>query len=53
MTGKKISLHVYVDRDMYEKLWRITKRRFLAPSKKLSTIIREALEQYIERNLQE
>jgi len=51
--GKTISLHIYIDEDTYEKLWEITKRRFLAPSKKLSTIIREALQQYIERELKE
>jgi len=42
-------LHVYLDYDTYRKLWEITKRRFPRPGKKLATIVREALRQYVER----
>jgi len=53
MSGKKHFVKVAVDDDMYEKLWKITKRRFPLPCKKLSTILREALKEYIERHEKE
>jgi len=51
--GKKIQLHVYIDEDTHKKLWEITKRKYVRSAKKLSTVIREAIKQYIEKELQE
>jgi len=48
---KNIQLRVSVDVDTYKGLWEIAKRRFRLPSKKLATIIREALKQYVKREL--
>jgi len=46
--NKKYQVHVVVDEKLYRELWNITKERFLLPSKKLSTVIREALERYVK-----
>jgi hypothetical protein len=48
--SKIVELHVYIDEETYKKLWDITKKRFLAPSKKLATIVREALQEYVKNH---
>jgi len=47
---KKYVVKATVDFELYRKLWDITKKRYLRPCKKLSTIVREALQEYIERH---
>jgi len=48
--SKMRELHLYIDEETYEKLWDITKKRFTAPSKKLQTILREAIQEYLDRH---
>ena len=43
-------LHLYIDEETYRKLWEITKKRFVSPSKKLQTILREAIQEYLDRH---
>jgi hypothetical protein len=48
--SKKLHIGLYLDEDLYNKLWEITKHRFTPPAKKLSVVIREALQEYVKRH---
>jgi len=48
---REVQLRVSIDVETYKGLWEIAKKRFKLPSKKLATIIREALRQYVKREL--
>lgn len=41
-------VHFLIREDIYEKLWKITAKRFFPPTRKLHIVINEALEQYID-----
>jgi len=43
-------VHLYVEEDLYYKLWEIIKQRFRVPHRKLYIVINEALREYIERH---
>jgi len=45
--------HLYIEEDIYYKLWEIVKRRFRVPHKKLYIVVNEALREYIERHYDE
>jgi len=43
-------VHLFIEEDLYEKLWEITKKRWTSPVKKFHIVVNEALREYIERN---
>jgi len=45
--------HLYIEEELYYKLWDIVKRRFRVPHKKLYIIVNEALREYIEKHGEE
>jgi len=47
---EKIKVHILVERELYEGLWDITRKRFKIPWKRLHVIINEAFREYIERH---
>lgn len=47
------SVHVMIREDLYLKLWEIVKRRFAIPHKKFHIVLNEAIEEYVNRHLQE
>jgi hypothetical protein len=53
MNGKKYDVHVLIDEETYKKLWKITAKKFTKPERKLSTILREAINEYLEKHYKE
>lgn len=53
MSGEKIKVHLLVDREVYESLWEIVKKRFTIPTKKLHIVVDEALREYIDKHREE
>jgi len=47
--GEKVKVHVLIERELYEALWEITKRRFVVPLKKFHIVLNEAIREYVER----
>mgnify|MGYP000521757930 CR=1 FL=1 len=42
--------HLYIEEELYYKLWEIVKKRFRVPHKKLYIVVNEALREYVERH---
>lgn len=49
--ARRKMIHVRVDDDLYRMAWAIASRRFTNPTRNLSTIVNEALREYVERHL--
>lgn len=43
-------VHMLIDKNIYQKLWEISARRFEKPGRKLYIIINEALKEYVEKH---
>jgi len=43
-----VTVHVKLRRDLYEKLWDLTKTKFVIPTKKFHVVINEVIEEYFK-----
>jgi len=50
MSKEIIKVHWNVERELYEGIWRIVKKRFPVPTRKLHIVVNEALREYIEKH---
>jgi len=50
MSGEKVKVHLLIDRDLYEAIWKIVKKRFVIPTKKLHIVVNEALREYVDKH---
>ena len=46
-------VHVLLEDEVYEKIWKIVKKRYISPLKKYHIVINEALKEYLENHKQE
>jgi len=53
VSGEKVKVHLLIERELYESLWEIVKKRFVIPSKKLHVVVNEALREYIDKHMAE
>jgi hypothetical protein len=49
MTRFKL-VHVRIEEDVYRKIWAIVSEKYLTHSRNLSTVVNEALKEYIRRH---
>jgi hypothetical protein len=45
--------NITIEKDLYEKLWKITAKRFVPPTRKFHIIVNEALREYVEKHKDE
>jgi hypothetical protein len=50
-TYKKI--HLYLEEELYNKVWEIVKKRYVSPTRKFYLVVNEALREYITNHKQE
>jgi len=50
MSGEKVTVHLLIEKELYEALWEIVKKRFVVPARKLHIVVNEALREYIEKH---
>jgi len=50
MSGEKVKVHLRIEREVYEALWEIVKKRFVLPTHKLHIVVNEALKEYVEKH---
>jgi predicted DNA-binding protein len=43
-----VLIHVKMEREIYERLWQLVKKRYTIPTKKFYLVVNEALREYIE-----
>jgi hypothetical protein len=48
-----VKTNIMIEKDLYEKLWKITTKRFISPARKFHLIINEALREYVEKHKDE
>jgi metal-responsive CopG/Arc/MetJ family transcriptional regulator len=48
-----IITNITIEKDLYEKLWEIVKKRYVSPARKFHIIVNEAFREYIERHKDE
>jgi|GEM_PF-6490672 len=46
-------IHLYVEEELYNKIWTIVKKRFVSPTRKFYIIVNEALREYVENHKHE
>jgi hypothetical protein len=46
-------IHLYLEEEIYEKIWEIVKKRYVSPTRKFYLVVNEALREYIEKHRQE
>jgi len=50
LSGEKVTVHLLIEKELYEALWEIVKKRFVVPARKLHIVVNEALREYIEKH---
>ncbi|MCR8433886.1 MAG: hypothetical protein NDP24_06625 [Crenarchaeota archaeon] len=50
---EKVKVNLFIEREIYEALWKIVKARYVSPSRKLTVVVNEALREYVERHREE
>ena len=48
MEMEYVTVHVKLRRDLYEKLWDLTKTKFIIPTKKFHVVLNEVIEEYFK-----